>query len=102
MGSTGERRKNPAGKVMTTVGGILGVAAVVAWVIGLKMTLTPSLEEAEVYKGLFASSLSLIVLGSIIGRRINAREHAEDERLLNESAPGFEEIRERKEENRIS
>jgi hypothetical protein len=102
MSSTGERQRNPAGRVMATVGGILGMAAVAAWLIGFKVTLSPSLEEAEIYKGLLASSFSLIVLGAIIGRRINREEQARDERLLNESAPGFEEIRERKEENRTT
>ena len=94
--------KNPAGKIMATVGGILGVAAVAAWLIGLKMTLTPSLEEAQVYKGLLASSITLIILSAIFGRQIKEQEQEEEAfRRLNEKAPGFEEIRERREEDRI-
>lgn len=94
------KEKNPAGKVMTTVGGILGMAGVAAWVIGLKMTLTPGLEEVHVHQGLFAASLTLIVLGAIIGRRINAEHKAAETKALNESAPAFHEMRERDEENR--
>ncbi|MEO8576638.1 MAG: hypothetical protein ABI556_08065 [Gemmatimonadales bacterium] len=92
--------KNPAGKVMSTVGGILGMAGVVAWLVGFKITLTPGMQELLFFKGLFAASFSLIALGAIIGRRINKEEKSREDRLLNESAPGFEEIREREEEDR--
>ena len=99
---TEDKQKNPAGKIMATVGGILGMAAVAAWLIGFKVTLTPSFEEAEIYKGLFASSITLIILSAIVGRRIKEQDQEEEEwRLLNEKAPGIEEIRERKEEDRI-
>lgn len=98
---TEDSKKNPAGKVMTTVGGVLGMAGVVAWLVGFKLTLTPGMQEVLFYKGLFAASFSLIALGAIIGRRVNSAHRAEKDRLLSESAPGLQEFRERKEEDRI-
>ena len=97
---SGEKKKNPAGIVMTTVGGILGMVGVAAWLIGLKMTLTPGLQEVQVYQGLFAASFSLIALGAVIGRRINSEHKAEETKALNESAPAFNDMRERDDEKR--
>ena len=91
---------------MTTVGGILGMAGIVAWLIGFKITITPGMQELLFYKGLFAASFSLMAVGAIVGRRLNASRRAdetrarEENRALNESAPAFEELREREKENR--
>lgn len=90
---------------MTTVGGILGMAGVAAWLIGFKITITPGMQELLFYKGLFAASFGLMAVGAIIGRRANAHRRAgtsslDESRSLNESAPAFEDSRERENENR--
>ena len=106
MSLENESRKNPAGTIMTTVGGILGMAGVVAWLIGFKITITPGMQELLFYKGLFAASFGLMAVGAIIGRRVSANRRAEENRILeenralNESAPAFEDLRERENENR--
>ena len=77
------------GTILTTVGGALGMLGVIAMAVGLKLTLTPQLQEILFYKGLFAASAVLILLGAIYGRRYR-REVASipagtgDEQLLGE------------------
>lgn len=106
MNPQNENRKNPAGIIMTTVGGILGMAGIVAWLIGFKITITPGMQELLFYKGLFAGSFGLMAVGAIIGRRLNANRRAdetralEQNRALNESAPAFEDLREREKDSR--
>lgn len=80
------------GTILTTVGGAVGMLGVIAMAIGLKATLTPAMQDILFYKGLFAGSAILILLGAIYGRRYGREDRlgssdAADHPLLREPAP---------------
>jgi hypothetical protein len=62
------KSKRRIGKILTVVGAVLGGLGSLAFLIKLKLTLTPEMREVLFYKGLFAASLSLIALGAWYGR----------------------------------
>lgn len=61
------------GKLLTTVGGIVGGFAALAMAVKLKATLTPGVGQVLVYRELFVVSAVLLVIGAIVGRRETAR-----------------------------
>lgn len=63
-----------AAKALTTVGGLLGMVGVVAMAVGFKITLTPAMQEILFYKGLFAASAVLLVLGAVLGRQAHRQK----------------------------
>ncbi len=61
--------KRKAGSVLTRVGAAVGVLGAIAMLIRLKVVLGPGMEQVLFYKGLFASSAVLLLLGAIYGRQ---------------------------------
>lgn len=72
--------KKNLGRILTTMGAVIGVLGVGAMAIRLKIVLTPDMQQVLFYKGLFVASAVLLVLGAIYGRqaRIEQREDEED------------------------
>lgn len=68
--------KTSVGNTLTKVGAAIGFLGAVAMVVKLKITLTPQMQEVLFYKGLFAASATLLILGAWYGRegRREARE----------------------------
>ena len=83
--------KLKSGSVLTTIGGIVGAIGVVAWAIGLKMTLAPQMQDVFVYTGLLGAAAILLVAGAVIGRREHRAAAAEAEALRELAEPrGFD------------
>ena len=66
------------GRLLTTIGGAIGLLGAIAMGIKLKMTVTPEMHEVLVYRELFVASAILLVLGAVFGRR-ERQERAEQE-----------------------
>ena len=64
------------GKLLTAIGGAVGLLGAIAMGIKLKMTVTPAMHEVLVYRELFVASAVLLVLGAVFGRR-ERQERAE-------------------------
>jgi hypothetical protein len=75
-------------KALTWAGGLTGMLGVAAMAVGFKITLTPEMQEVLFYKGLFAASAVLLILGAIIGRR--GHRQKERERASRELPPPSE------------
>lgn len=66
------------GKLLTAIGGAIGLLGAIAMGVKLKMTVTPEMHEVLVYRELFVASAILLVLGAVFGRR-ERQERAEQE-----------------------
>jgi len=70
-------KRSRLGSSLTTLGGVLGVAGVLVWRIGLKATITPDTHNVVLLRSIlsigglatFGLAIGLIVLGAFAGRR---------------------------------
>lgn len=74
--------KKRLGDTLIRIGAIVGTLGAAAMAIKLKMTLTPGTQDVFVYKGMFAASAVMLILGAWYGRQ--GRIEQEDEKKLAE------------------
>ena len=70
--------KKRLGDTLIRVGAVVGTLGAAAMAIKLKMTLTPGMQEVFFYKGMFAASAVMLILGAWYGRQ--GRIEQEEER----------------------
>ena len=72
------------GKLLTAIGGAIGLLGAIAMGVKLKMTVTPEMHEVLVYRELFVASAILLVLGAVFGRRERQEGVAQEAESLRE------------------
>lgn len=78
--------KKRLGDMLIRVGAVVGTLGAAAMAIKLKMTLTPGMQEVFFYKGMFAASAVMLILGAWYGRQ-GRIEQEEEKKLAELSAP---------------
>lgn len=78
--------KKRLGDTLIRIGAIVGTLGAAAMAIKLKMTLTPGTQDVFVYKGMFAASAVMLILGAWYGRQ-GRIEQEEEKKLAELGAP---------------
>jgi hypothetical protein len=80
--------KKRLGDTLIRIGAVVGALGAAAMAIKLKMTLTPGTQDVLLYKGMFAASAVMLILGAWYGRQ--GRVEQAEEKKAAELGAGLE------------